>query len=397
MPKKNKNGNGKGKGASKKVDASAVDADDDLDDILAEILAGDLQHLLPEGRNPPASKAGRNSSNVGLTDARTTGVSVPEEILNDAIRRGDTAQLKRWGWRGVRVSSVTPLFTAVRTEARNAVLKILVQDLSADVNQADENGFTSLIGATALDQLHAMRCLVLDLEANVDQEDHAGNSSVCTAALIGNLAALRCLVKELGTDVNHENNNGEFPFISATAASKIELVRCLVKELGVDINQSTHNGTTALTIAAGKGDLDMMRCLVKELGADVNQATHDGRTPLMHASFMKHEHVVVWLLKNGADSQVSSNKFSTAVEISRLFGASAEHTAYLEARTHCAKPGCGGAGLKKCAGCLKVYFCSPECQGAFWPSHKAECKRITAPASSYASQGRVHTKTRTYT
>jgi hypothetical protein len=303
MPKSNNNKKGKGKGASKKVDASTADADDDLDDILAEVMAGDLQQLPFNGSNLPAITASSNaSSNASPTDARARDVSIPEETINDAIRRGDTAQLKRWGRRGVRVRSVTSLLTAVGGGARNAVLKILVQDLGADVNQADENGFTCL-----------------------------------TVAVHG---------------------------------CKIDAVRCLVKELGVDVNQSEHDGATALIIAARKGHLDMIRCLVKELGADVNQAMHNGCTPLMYASFHK---------------QVSNNNFDTAVKLSRYVGAPAEQTAYLEARTHCAKPGCAGAGLKKCAGCLKVYFCSPACQVAYWPAHKAECKRIAAQTSSSSS------------
>jgi hypothetical protein len=283
MPTKNNKGNGKGKGqgAGKKVGAPAADADDDLDDIIAEVLAGDMPQLTSDGGNLPAITAGSTlSSNAGPAGPRKTEVSVPEATIIDAVRRGDTAQLKRWGRQGVQVRSATPLFTAVGNRASNAVSKILVKDLGADVNQADERGLTPLMVATAMNRLHTMRCL------------------------------------------------------------------------GVD------------------------------LGADVNLRGHNSYTPLMVASAAWHGHVVVWLLKNGADAHASSSTYLTAVDISRILHAPAKQTAYLEARMHCAKPGCGGAGLKKCAGCLKVYFCSPDCQVAYWPSHKAECKRIAAPSSS---------------
>jgi hypothetical protein len=52
--------------------------------------------------------------------------------------------------------------------------------------------------------------------------------------------------------------------------------------------------------------------------------------------------------KHGADSQASHPQLGTAADFSKEFGAPAEQTAYLEARTHCAKPGCSGTGLKKC-------------------------------------------------
>jgi hypothetical protein len=99
---------------------------------------------------------------------------------------------------------------------------------------------------------------------------------------------------------------------------------------------------------------------------------------------MKHKEVVVWLIKHGADTQASQQRFGTAADVSREYGASAEQIAYLEARAHCANPSCDGAGLKKCAGCLKVFFCGPACIRAHWPAHTAECKRIATAAAGKA-------------
>jgi hypothetical protein len=88
------------------------------------------------------------------------------------------------------------------------------------------------------------------------------------------------------------------------------------------------------------------------------------------------------LIKHGAGTQASHDQGSTAADFSRDQGASTEQTEYLEARTYCANPGCDGAGLKKCAGCLKTFFCGPACIRAHWPAHKAECKRIAKAAAS---------------
>jgi ankyrin repeat protein len=123
------------------------------------------------------------------------------------------------------------------------------------------------------------------------------------------------------------------------------------------------------------GHLDVLKCLVHEFGADINKGMSDGSTPLMAASSFQHNDVVRWLLKNGANAQTMQNESFTAADVSKYYGASANSTAYLEARTHCANPGCGGAGLKKCANCLGVCFCSKDCQVAAWPAHKADCKR----------------------
>jgi hypothetical protein len=115
--------------------------------------------------------------------------------------------------------------------------------------------------------------------------------------------------------------------------------------------------------------------MVKELGVDVNQADHDGVTPLMAAAHGKHDKVVRWLTKLGVDPQASA-RLGTAAYVSKIYGAPAEQTAYLEAKAHCSNPGCDGAGLRKCQGCKQVRYCGVECGLAHRPLHKAECKRI---------------------
>jgi hypothetical protein len=77
-----------------------------------------------------------------------------------------------------------------------------------------------------------------------------------------------------------------------------------------------------------------------------HQVTFSGSTPLMAASYHKHKEVVVWLIKHAADAQATFQQVSTAADLSGEFGAPAEQTAYLEARTYCANPSCEGAGSR---------------------------------------------------
>jgi hypothetical protein len=97
----------------------------------------------------------------------------------------------------------------------------------------------------------------------------------------------------------------------------------------------------------------------------------------MAASAKKHQEVVKWLVKAGADTQVARNTMSAA-DISRKAGASAEQTAYLESKTHCSSPGWSGAGIMKCTGCKQARYCGAACQLAHWKAHKADCKRWSA-------------------
>ena len=45
----------------------------------------------------------------------------------------------------------------------------------------------------------------------------------------------------------------------------------------------------------------------------------------------------------------------------------------------CANPDCGATGgLRRCAGCATVRYCSKECARAHWRARKAECRRLQA-------------------
>jgi ankyrin repeat protein len=250
-------------------------------------------------------------------------------------------------------------------------------------------GAEPLINAALYGKLEVVRFLVKELGADINQADEIGYTPLLVAAQKGYLAVCVCLVKELGADVHRANPEGYAPLFTAAQKGHLPVVHCLVKDLGADVDQPSDTGTTPLHIAARNGHLDVVQCLVKELGADINKAADAGVTPLMVASHHEHMEVVVWLIKHGADAQAMHQEGFAAADLSREFGAPAEQTAYLEARTHCANPGCDGAGLKKCAGCLKVFFCGPACIRAHWPAHKAECKRIAEAAAAAVAAGKA--------
>jgi ankyrin repeat protein len=253
----------------------------------------------------------------------------------------------------------------------------------ADVNRAKpQDGITALYAAATFGNLDVAICLVKELGADVNQAADDGATPLFIAAQNGHIDLVLCLVKELGADVNQGRKDGFTPLLFAAQEGILDAVRCLVIKLGADVNKARQDGTTPLFLAAFNGHIAVVRYLVKELHVDVNQATEDGVTPLMIAARMEHEDVVTFLIKYGANVKHSTDAYGTAADISKKYAATGKQTQYLEARTHCAKPKCDGAGVKKCTGCLQVYFCSRECQLAHWPAHKAECRQSADKAAS---------------
>jgi hypothetical protein len=200
------------------------------------------------------------------------------------------------------------------------------------------------------------------------------------AVYLGNSAVIQCLVKEIGADVNQGGEEGTTPMILAAQLGYVDVLKYCAKVLHADVNKGDDRNCTPLWHAARQGHLSAVKFLVKDLGVNINQANLKSFTPLMAASYENHEEVVRWLVKAGADLK-PSNEHGTAANISKYYGASRaspEQTAYLEAKTHCLRFGCSGAGLLKCTGCKQARYCGEHCQLAHWKVHKADCRRLNA-------------------
>jgi hypothetical protein len=338
----------KSKGKGTNVDVAVAVADDTFDKMLAELRAADVtsEAAASDSRNSSSSSTATSLFSTTNQARKGTAIEVTEEALLQACNRGDIWQLRRWARRGLRVTCANPSREAV-LHGKYEAARCLVRELGADVNQADEKGFLPLGTAACL-----------------------GSS---------NVRMVKFLAIELGADVNQTDAGGHTPFLLATIAGHLPLMRCLVKELGANVNTASIEGLSPLYMAAHDDKLDLTQfLLVEELGAGVNIVTKNGSTPLMiAASFMNHK-ITRYLLKHGADPQLTHSYHGTAVSLSNYFHAPVEETTYLEARTNCANPGCTNAGLKKCERCLQAYFCGNACIRAYWPAHKTECTAAAA-------------------
>jgi hypothetical protein len=303
MPPKNKK-----KTKRREAEAATAQTDEELDNMLAEVMAADLAICT-------GGSATSSSSSSSTSSSSTSRPEVSEASIFEAVDAGDLTRMLQWGRLGVRCDYARPL---------------------------------------------------------------------CLAARLGNVAVVKCMINELGADANRvlEDGDGLTPVHFAALNGQLNVVICLVKEFGADANQPNKHGGMPMCVAAMRGHMDVVRVLVRDFGADLNHADKYGSTALMAASLYNYTELVKWLVKEGADTQSSLFADGRAADLSRHGGASAEQTAYLEAKTHCSNTGCSGAGIMKCTGCKQARYCKEECQLAHWQAHKADCKRWRTEAKS---------------
>ena len=99
-------------------------------------------------------------------------------------------------------------------------------------------------------------------------------------------------------------------------------------------------------------------------GADIHQASIHGVTSLQHAALYGQNEVVDYLMNKGATFEA----VGTIAKVCKCCGAD--------------------NATMKCALCLTVYYCSPECQKKDWKEggenrHKIQCARLVEMRARY--------------
>ena len=143
--------------AKSKAKKGAGPAVDDFDDMLAGFRAQDLL-------NTTTTTTTTSTSTSSTPQPRRARVEQPNVTVSDkeiiaACRRNDVTQLRRWSRQGFRLLSAYPFVESVAYGVSLGVLRCLVKELGADVNLADEDGFTPLIVAAQYGRLDVVRYL----------------------------------------------------------------------------------------------------------------------------------------------------------------------------------------------------------------------------------------------
>jgi hypothetical protein len=181
MPKKN----GKGKRQGK----ATAQADDDVD----ESASGSTTSTSSLKNAEESSRRQTVENRQQAADPKQRGqsnLSVPEDVVIEACRRGEMRMLRRWAKRGVKVCSTSPLYFAV-LYGNIDVIRCLVEDLNADVNRAGGNNRAGMnewtpLRAAAKHSVATLRCL-LDLDADASLAMLDGYAPLHIAAKFGKI------------------------------------------------------------------------------------------------------------------------------------------------------------------------------------------------------------------
>ncbi|XP_067894057.1 2-5A-dependent ribonuclease-like isoform X2 [Heterodontus francisci] len=172
----------------------------------------------------------------------------------------------------------TALMDAVM-EGHEDIVKILLDEMCADVNALDNLGKTVLIHALAKDKQAIVETL-LDHGADVNTMDNNRNTPLSIALTRSPLNT--CVVELLlkyKPNLNIPDNNGKTPLILAVEKSS-EVVKLLLEDESIEINAQDNSGRTALLAAVENKDASLTKLLC-ERGADVSCMDKSGNTPFM--------------------------------------------------------------------------------------------------------------------
>lgn len=97
----------------------------------------------------------------------------------------------------------------------NDSMKTILADPSSDVNQANEDGRTSLFLASKNGHLEMVELLLSTQGVDVDKADNDGNTPLLVASLSGNVPIVKALLAA-GVDTNKTDEDGHSALFFAT-------------------------------------------------------------------------------------------------------------------------------------------------------------------------------------
>lgn len=192
----------------------------------------------------------------------------------------------------------TTLMYACGSKYIELVKKLLA--LHVDPRLKTDVGWTALHSACKAGSLEAAKLLLAhNVDVDIKATAENGATPIYEASCGGNEELFQLLL-DRGADPLAPLQNGCDSLHEAGLARNVGIARRIV-ERKLDLSGGViANGHTHLHCAASAGCLPIVIMLVEEANVDINALDTRGRSPIFHAASRGHDHVVKYLMENGA-------------------------------------------------------------------------------------------------
>ena len=193
-------------------------------------------------------------------------------------------------------------------------VKVLLTN-GADVNSADNDGWTSLMYAANNGDIELAKVLI-ENKANINSESYEEKTPLIYAMnspIESSRTDMIKLLIENKANVNKEDSNGISPLTIAVMNNDVELTKLLIANKA-NLSIVTKDGESLIEYAINNDNVDLLQVLV-EAGADINYAGISSYTPLMIAAKSGAENIARILLTQKVDINAVDKYGDTALHI----------------------------------------------------------------------------------
>lgn len=219
---------------------------------------------------------------------------------------------------------IDPLEEAIFRASHEGDLRRM-QNLVVDhpnVNFTARNGSTPLCCASYKGFLHCVQWLVQSAGADFHQttRDAYAITPLYAAAQEGHTQIVQFLISH-GADYQSKNwQTGYSPLQISALQGHDDTVRCIASELGNVTLQKSGEGQKALLLAFMKGHYAAMEFLIQEVGISPDFHFANGMTPLCHAITKRNLPMIDFLIRMGADVNLTTLPTASQSALKFLWG-----------------------------------------------------------------------------
>lgn len=189
----------------------------------------------------------------------------------------------------------TPLSFAAEN-GRESIARLLLATEKVDYDAEDDNGVTPLMLATKNVHEPIVKLLLAKFEVDITTKKYDSQTSFLLAAKTGDKGVVEQLLATGKVDVNARTKRGETSLLLAVRYDRRSVAETLLTVDDIDINSKDIKNRTPLILAAVIGNIVIAKLLLAAHKTDVNAKDINGWTPLMFAATEGYMSIVKLLL-----------------------------------------------------------------------------------------------------